>query len=508
LPKYAEGKIIPADEHARDLRRVVAALKAVTCDRAAALVEAVFEFPFLRARNAASATIAFKKLADTEFETETTRLLFEGNPDIWFVDDDFSKDAFAHVEDWGIVSTRISPCAIGAQGDVPLQNTRGWHKRGLDGFDSRCDITGLAHTLKTITTAKARCLWNEILHGHSRHIRGVVESSSRQDYRDSEKTIELSTTGRLITKSSWLPGPDGKLLQPGDLTLDELPEDFIRNSDLARFLGMKPTIPSNLDKESLFRAAGLMPEAARFAKENTDLIERLAKRPDLLEQIREKLEESTDNVQHEAKPLDYRAEIAETFSREAREGADDTDGSATTGPVPNPERRRQKLQEEIQEAKGREPRLVERFTRVLRKVWESKNGVVRTFLEEQYQGRCQICDFTFPERNGDRYFEGVYVVSRTRARWIDRAGNVLCLCANCSAKFVHGEVLADDLLDQIDGFRPSKEGGPISPMLHIVLCGQPTDIRFTERHLLDLQQLVKASDHLADPLIETAEKLA
>ncbi len=318
LPKYAEGKTIPADEHARDLRRVVAALKAVTRDRAAALVEAVFEFPFLHARNAATASIAFKKLGDTEFETETTRLLFEGNPDIWFVDDDFSNDAFAHVEAWGIVSTRISPCAIGAQGDVSLQNTWGSHKRGLGGFDGRCDITGLAHALKTITTAKARCLWNEILPGHSRHIRGVVESSSRQDYRDSEKTIELLTTGRFITKSSWLPGPDGKFFQASALTLDELPEDFIRNSDLARFLGMKPTIPSNLDKESLFRAAGLMPEAARFAKENTDLIERLAKRPDLLEQIREKLEESRDNLQHEAKPLDYRAEIAETFSREAR----------------------------------------------------------------------------------------------------------------------------------------------------------------------------------------------
>lgn len=89
-------------------------------------------------------------------------------------------------------------------------------------------------------------------------------------------------------------------------------------------------------------------------------------------------------------------------------------------------------------------------------------------------------------------------MSRTRARWIDRPGNVLCLCANCCAKFVHGEVVADDLLQQIEGFRPSKEGGPLSPNLRIVLCGRLTEIRFSERHLLDLQELVRPSAIEAD----------
>jgi hypothetical protein len=38
-----------------------------------------------------------------------------------------------------------------------------------------------------------------------------------------------------------------------------------------------------------------MPEAARFPKENTDLIERLAKRPDLFERIRQELEDSNND---------------------------------------------------------------------------------------------------------------------------------------------------------------------------------------------------------------------
>lgn len=128
-----------------------------------------------------------------------------------------------------------------------------------------------------------------------------------------------------------------------------------------------------------------------------------------------------------------------------------------------------------------------------RKIWESKSNQVRAFLKEQYRGCCQICRKTFLQRDGEPYFEGVYPVSRTRARWIDREGNVLCLCANCCAKFLHGEVVAETLLEQIAEFQPLKEGGGSSPGLEVILCGEATTIRFTERHLLDLQALVRLS---------------
>jgi len=87
----------------------------------------------------------------------------------------------------------------------------------------------------------------------------------------------------------------------------------------------------------------------------------------------------------------------------------------------------------------------------------------------------------------------LYLVSRTGARWIDRPGNVLCLCATCCAKFQHGPVEADDMLSQIERFKALRESGAGSPSLRIRLCEQETTIRFTERHLIDLQEMLNAS---------------
>jgi hypothetical protein len=62
------------------------------------------------------------------------------------------------------------------------------------------------------------------------------------------------------------------------------------------------------------------------------------------------------------------------------------------------------------------------------------------------------------KRDGSPYFEGVYLVSHTNAAWIDRLGNVLCLCPTCTAKFLYGEVHAPDVLEQIHSWRAKIEG--------------------------------------------------
>lgn len=56
------------------------------------------------------------------------------------------------------------------------------------------------------------------------------------------------------------------------------------------------------------------------------------------------------------------------------------------------------------------------------------------------------------QRNGKPYFEGLNLVSHTAADWVDREGNVLCLCAEHSAMFQFG--LKDsnkDVVQQVPG---------------------------------------------------------
>ena len=164
-----------------------------------------------------------------------------------------------------------------------------------------------------------------------------------------------------------------------------------------------------------------------------------------------------------------------------------------SGDVSNPERRRERVRETLEDDKGLEPSVDQRFQHVSRRVWEAKDSAVRHFLLEQYDGHCQVCSATFGKRDGTPYFEGVYLVSRVHGRWVDRPGNVLCLCASCSARFLHGPVEADDILDQVRSWRTRLEGGDTS-FLRLRLCGDDVVLTFAEKHLLDLQEMV-ASRH-------------
>jgi hypothetical protein len=188
----------------------------------------------------------------------------------------------------------------------------------------------------------------------------------------------------------------------------------------------------------------------------------------------------------------YRELFREAFSRPGTGAADADLGPGAGGPVADPARRRERVQQDIQQGRRDEPPPELRFRQVPRRVWEAKDNGARIFLEEQYQGRCQICGGWFSKRDGAPYFEGVYIVSYTRARWIDRPGNVLSLCPTCCAKFQHGAVEADQLLDQVLAWRAAREDGGRASSFYVNLCRQRVQLRFTERHLIDLQELLRA----------------
>ena len=128
---------------------------------------------------------------------------------------------------------------------------------------------------------------------------------------------------------------------------------------------------------------------------------------------------------------------------------------------------------------------------MLRQEWECRNPDTRWQLIEQYQGRCQICQDGFQMRSGEPFFIAKYMVSRTKARTIDRLGNVLCLCPNCAAKFQHGAVQMEDPVGQILALRTAAGEGHRELAIHFRMCGEDRRVLFSQRHLIDLQELLK-----------------
>jgi hypothetical protein len=297
---------------------------------------------------------------------------------------------------------------------------------------------------------------------------------------------------RLLVEKNWLPDEAGRFHKPCELSLGDLPEGFKHDEELARQLGMK-----SVAKTSLAHELNLPEAVVEFIKNNRDEIIRLMKEIESRKKsTTDESEERQDNgqVEESPKPINYKEEFKRAFLRSS--GTIELETGQGSGRIVNPLKYREEIGKEIQKGLEEEPTPETRFRRVPRKVWEGRCEDTRKFLEEEYQGRCQICDSVFIKRKDHKpYFEGLYIVHRTRAKWIDHRGNVLCLCPTCCAKFQYGPIEADDIMEQVTLLRTEKEGGESILRVSIQLCGEECCIRFSERHLVALQELLNAQGY-------------
>ncbi len=489
LPKYGPkgGLDIDDSEHERDLSKIAKALGTDSVSKKAQLAEKLRATRFLIASNAATGETAFRRPGSVYLDVPQLAHYFEGNPAVWFLDERYAAFENELLKLGVSAHVRVRCEMPDVAGYVSKSYMVSNYERGLNGFDPDSEIDGLEHALKNVTPEKATYIWNTLLIPNAHLVRGVVEKATWRNFGNARLEEGLSKMGALVAKHAWLPDPEGVYKKPRELGLDDLPDVFVKDENLAEVLGMRPS-----DVALLADRLGLSSQHIDF----------LVKYPEKFEAFIESMKEK----EHEEEPvdgpdegeqetgaesdLDFAEELETAFTKPAGNADEDSESHVLPGIVGNPELRRKRLREEIEKSKREEPE--KRFVRVPRKVWEAKNYEVRTFLREQYDGRCQICSSTFRKRDGEPYFEGLYMVSSTKAGWIDRPGSVLCLCATCCAKFQHGEVETEEgVLEQITSLRTYHEGGNGEPVLHIRLCGEDEKVRFSEQHLVELQVMVE-----------------
>jgi hypothetical protein len=190
---------------------------------------------------------------------------FAGNPEALFVDEPGERYADALVELGVARSVRITCREPGWDGHVCLDSSWGRHRRGLYGFDPDFQIDGLEHGLKNVTLEIAVYIWNHLLCGKAYLVHGRVESSSRQEYIESEVRDQFSRAGRLLHESAWIPDRSGTFRTPGGVTLDDLPEGFRPDEELAAKLGMRPT-----HARALADALRLDPDAIQLLRDHPE----------------------------------------------------------------------------------------------------------------------------------------------------------------------------------------------------------------------------------------------
>jgi hypothetical protein len=335
-----------------------------------------------------------------------------------------------------------------SEGYVALTSFHGDHSRGLHRFDPHAEIPGMAYALQNINEHRSRMLWNLLL-SHSHLVRGLVESSSRQSFENSETAERRSIIGNLCLTSAWLPDRCNNWLKPEDISLEELSSGFESDSPqaeaLAGALGFK-----NAGEREALRSLGI-------PAEDVWVIRSLAQNPWLLSRLKNEL-----SLEASRAPFPSSA-------------------------MPNIERLTERVSSE---AKGSESITHEVRPRSVRTSLPGGQDA-RSYLESRYTDedqelRCQCCEQPMPFRldDGTPYFEAIQLLKIIRQELYQ---NRIALCPTCAAKFRFALGTTDEEIYELVLTAPSDQ-----PTISVHLARECRTIRFNPRHLKELQVAVRS----------------
>ena len=457
LPKYQKENIeISNGENLDDVKEIIQALKIAQSDKKEGLVNELKKYKFLIVVNLVLQKKYWYKpnliyLTERFTGSEILEKYFEGNPDIYFLGELYSAFKREQLLELGCLdNVRVTYRKPNYDGHIDIQDYRGNHKRGLNGFDPDCEIEGLEYALENITVEKARIIWN-ILKLYHKNIYGIVESSARKDYgdrgtRSHREEKQASKMGKLVREKKWLPDKHGNFHKPSEVALSDLSDnfDFDKESTETKIIAEKLGFKKDIEQELLSQTS-----------------EEFRKRFELAKRI----------------PLEKLEKIAteESVQKQFPEQ-----------PVANEDHRKAKAHENYKNSPNKEYEKRNRSVRISQEQTDK-----RTFLREWYQNEdgkviCQICKApsSFKNRQDKHYFEAVEIVVEK-----EYDANALALCPLCAAKYTNGERTEDGKIKERLHELYLKRKTMQRFVITIDLCGEQKQIQFVEKHLVDLSPI-------------------
>ena len=452
LPKYTQSNLnISDDEHLQDIKKILRADSTDSQDKKSLLRGKLKNTAFIRAKNLVSQQIEFKKPEKLYFRNEKLILYFNGNKDAWFVDSKYDKYFNNLVKDLGVQNAVYIKRKKPDEWDqyVIIVNFHGRHERGLNGFDPDIEVDGLKHALGHPTLEKSEFIWNKIAQPNVECIRGIVETSTLKTYGDSKKEEQVSEKfGRLLIDMPWLPDKQGDFHKPAELKLEDLPESFVRDEKLAKQLGMKKDVVAKLAE-----AVGVDPDDIEFIKH-------LKKNPEEYKKIKE-----------------------ETIQKHKP--------SFPIGAPSNPERRQEKLEEQINDASEKKYEQRNRNVRTTANTIDKETYLKNAYTNDDGQMICQICkeEMPFKKRNGQYYFEAVEVLSKKYLPK-EHESQYLALCPLCAAMYKEFVKNDEGAMESLKNALINSENGEVP----LQLGELDTSIRFVESHFLDIKTIIESQE--------------
>jgi hypothetical protein len=457
LPKYAEtdGNSIPDTEHLADIQKIV---RAVSSDLEAGkrkVIQAARRTPFLKATNSTGYTV-FKRPADIYLHTTELQLYFSGVQEVWFLHDEYnSSDIDINV--WCDLGVSSLPRKLPTSTGLPYEERE--YTTRLETIENY-DLDGLEQFLEAIqdtTDFEEQKKSTSVLWGF---LRNYVELDARF-FKAKYKWFYYSPQSKYFSSmilvrlksSKWIPTKDGSLEKPDKITTDQLLDEFLGAAELTESLGIVEGADQTEDERKRGHATelGVSLEDIEFLKNYRDEVEQL------------------------------KAALATRKERP----------TFPSRPVANPERRLERLGEQLNDAPNKEYAKRERSVRTTSGAIDPVTWLRNQYTNEAGQMVCQICkeEMPFRKRDGAYYFEKKEVLSKKYLPK-EHEAQYLALCPLCAAKYeefvkTDDEVMAD-LREEIVSAMDYK--------IPISLGDEQTSIRFVEAHLHDLKGIINDAE--------------
>ena len=345
-----------------------------------------------------------------------------------------------------------------------LQNIPPWHERGLNGFDPTIHVDGLEHAIRNSNLKKSNFIWKKIARPHAVSIKGVIERATWKTFGNSGGPVPMTSSfGELLINIAWLPNSDGKMHRPCELTLDDLPESFERDTELAEQLGMKKN-----EEAELAEKVGIPVEWIEVLKEAP---REVLNRPETLEKIKELV-------------------CGEDFVEGDETNLQSGNPEFPEDPVLNPVRRVAKFEEELRNLPLKEYEERVRSVRVNPPREASRVRLKSEYTNDDEQMICQICqkEMPFKKRDGEYYFEAVEALNKENFTK-EHEAQFLALCPECAARY-HEFIKTDKnaMQEMIDQLMVSE-----NLQIPLQLGENEANLRFVEKHWRDIKQILESA---------------
>ncbi|MBU2522676.1 MAG: hypothetical protein KKE23_00090, partial [Nanoarchaeota archaeon] len=302
--------------------------------------------------------------------------LFDGNPAIWFLDTFYS--------DLPEIKIIIEKLNIANKPKIQTKEFNVYRGRYKRGFTCNYTMDGLEFCVRNnLFNSNSSYIWKLLILSQSDssykiELKGILEYANDRNFcgANAGKKEETTDIYKILTENEWLPDKNGNFHKPSNILLSDLPDDFEKDSKEAKALAEKLGFKKDIEQEYLSRLPEEMRRKIEYANTLTDDEIRLIEE----ERKRKRKNGALEEISRE--DLDYDNELAKAFNRPQKKGHEE--GYIPPDHISDPNRRRERTQEEIKEARSNEPPIMKRFKRVPAKEWERKNNEVRTFLKEQY----------------------------------------------------------------------------------------------------------------------------